>query len=64
MQEILNTETPIKTIKVKPSKILKEVWMSPGLLKCIRKQKQLYKKTLKKTQVKWITSDTRITGIN
>ena len=46
MQEILNTETPIKTIKVKPSKILKEAWMSPGLQRCIRKQKQLYKKTL------------------
>ena len=48
MQEILNTETPIKTIKVKPSKVLKEVWMSPGLLRSIKKQKQLYKKTLNK----------------
>ena len=48
MQEILNTETPIKTIKVKPSKVLKEPWMSPGLLRSIKKQKQLYKKTLNK----------------
>ena len=42
MQEILNTETPIKTIKIKPSKVLKEPWMSPGLLRSIKKQKQLY----------------------
>ena len=48
MQEILNAETPIKAIKVKPSKVLKEVWMSPGLLRSIKKQKQLYKKTLNK----------------
>ena len=46
MQEILNTETPIKTIKIKPSKVLKEPWMSSGLLRSIKKQKQLYKKTL------------------
>ena len=46
MQEILNTETPIKTIKIKSSKVLKEPWMSPGLLRSIKKQKQLYKKTL------------------
>ena len=46
MQEILNTESPIKTIKIKPNKVLKEPWMSPGLLRSIKKQKQLYKKTL------------------
>ena len=51
MQEILNTETPIKAIKVKPSKVLKEVWMSPGLLRSIKKQKQLYKKPSIKIQV-------------
>ena len=48
MQEILNTETPIKTIKVKPSKVLKEPWISPGLLRNIKRQKQLYKKALNK----------------
>ena len=48
MQEILDTETAIKTIKIKPSKVLKEPWMSPGLLRSIKKQKLLYKKTLTK----------------
>ena len=46
MQEILNTEAPIQTMKIKTSKVLKEPWMSPGLLRSIKKQKQLYKKTL------------------
>ena len=49
MQEILDTETPIKTIKIKPSKVLKEPWMNPGLLRSIKKQKLLYKKTLTKS---------------
>ena len=48
VQEILDTEVPVKTIKVKPKKILHEPWMSPGLLKSIKKQKRLYRKTINK----------------
>ena len=44
VQEILDTEAPIKTIRIKPSNILQEPWMSPGLLKSVKKQKVLYKK--------------------
>ena len=33
MQEILNTETPIKTIKIKPSKVLKETMDESRLVK-------------------------------
>ena len=55
VQEILNTEAPIKTIKVKPNKILNEPWMSPGLLKCIKKQKCLYKKSINKNRT--VTDD-------
>ena len=48
VQEILDTEVPVKTIKVKPNKILNEPWMSQGLLKSIKKQKRLYRKTINK----------------
>ena len=48
IQEILDNEVPVKTVKVKPNKILTEPWMSPGLLKCTKKQKRLYRKTINK----------------
>ena len=48
VQEILDAEVPVKTIKVKPNKILNEPWMSPGLLRSIKKQKYLYRKTINK----------------
>ena len=35
-----------KLLKVKPNKILNEPWMSPGLLKCTKKQERLYRKTI------------------
>ena len=47
-QEILDSEAPVITVKVKPNKILNEPWMSPGLLKCTKKQKRLYRKTINK----------------
>ena len=50
VQKILDVEVPVKTIKVKPSKVLKEAWMSPGLLRSIKKQKYLYRKTLNKNK--------------
>ena len=37
---------PIKTFKIPPNRILKDDWMTPGLLKCTQKQKKLYKATL------------------
>ena len=43
VQEILDSEAPVITVKIKPNKILNEPWMSPGLLKCTKKQKRLQK---------------------
>ena len=57
IQEILDQEVPIKTIRVKPNKILKEPWMTPGLLKSVKKQKTHYKKSI----VKHITDIDQIT---
>ena len=48
VQEILDQEAPIKTIRIKPNNILKEPWMTPGLLKSVTKQKVFYKKTIVK----------------
>ena len=45
-KSILDTEAPTKTIKIQPKRILKEPWMSPGLLKCVQKQKLLFKEFL------------------
>ena len=47
LQEILDDISPVQTIKIKPCKIIKDPWMSPGLLKCVHKQKQLYKRHMK-----------------
>ena len=44
VQEILDSEAPVITVKVKPNKILNEPWMSPGLLKCTKKQKKTLQK--------------------
>ena len=43
-QDILDNISPVKQIKIRPSKILKDPWMTPGLLKCNQKQKLLYKR--------------------
>ena len=45
-QEILDKFCPVKQIKIRPNKILKDPWMVPGLLKCTQRQKLLYKKHL------------------
>ena len=50
LQEVLDEISPIKAIKIKPCKIVKDPWMSPGLLKCVHKQKQLYKGHMKAPQ--------------
>ena len=43
-QETLDEICPVKQIKIRPSKILRDPWMTPGLLKCNQKQKTLYKR--------------------
>ena len=48
VQEILDSEATVITVKVKLVKILNEPWMSPELLKCTKKQKRLYRQTINK----------------
>ena len=50
VQETLDNISPLKTIRIKPCKILKDPWMFPGLLKCVQKQKNLYKRHLANPQ--------------
>ena len=64
VQEILDTEAPIKTIRIKPSNILQEPWMSPGLLKSVKKQKVLYKKPLLEIVLTRMSSSTKSIGTN
>ena len=48
LQKHINDIAPIKTIKIPPKRILRDEWMTPGLLKCTQKQKKLYKIALVK----------------
>ena len=48
LQRHINNIAPIKTIKIPPKRILRDEWMTPGLLKCTQKQKNLYKIVLVK----------------
>ena len=43
---IMNDVAPLKTVHIKPSKILQQPWMTPGLQKCQQKQYLLYKQSL------------------
>ena len=43
-QELLDNICPLKEIKIRPSKILRDPWMIPGLLKCNQKKRLLYKR--------------------
>ena len=49
---ILDEITPVQEYTINPNKILKEQWMTPGLMKCTMKQKKLYKKTLNSSSEK------------
>ena len=42
----LNDLAPLKTVKIPPNRIIKDDWMTPGLLKCTQKQRKLYEATL------------------
>ena len=46
IHSIMNDVAPLKTISIKPSKILQQPWMTPGLQKCQQKQYLLYKQSL------------------
>ena len=48
IMEILDQESPIQTIRIKSNKILKEPWMTPGLLRSVKKQKTYYRKSIAK----------------
>ena len=45
-QKHINDIAPLKTVKIPPKRIIKDDWMTPGLLKCTQKQRKLYKATL------------------
>ena len=44
INNILNEISPVKEYTINPNKVLKEQWMTPGLMKCTMKQRKLYKK--------------------
>ena len=49
LNSILDEITPVKEYTINPNKVLKEQWMTPGLMKCTMKQRSLHKKTLMKS---------------
>ena len=46
----LNDIAPVKTLEVSDKKLIKNKWLSSGLLRCMNKQRRLYKKTLQKNR--------------
>ena len=46
VQKHLNDIAPIKIVKIPPKRLIKDDWMTPGLMKCTQKQGKLYKATL------------------
>ena len=44
VQSTLDRISPLKQIKIRPSKIIKDPWMTSGLQRCTQKQRLLYKK--------------------
>ena len=42
----LNDIEPIKTFAISDKKLIRNKWLTSGLLKCMTKQRKLYKKTL------------------
>ena len=57
---ILDEISPVKEITISPKKILREKWMTPGLMKCTMKQK----KTCTKEQSKEIVMTWAMKGTN
>ena len=50
IQTTLHDISPLKTISIKPQKILQQPWMTPGLQKCQQKQYMLYKQSINKRE--------------
>ena len=50
LNSILDEITPVKEYTINPNKVLKEEWMTPGLMKCTMKQRSLYKKNTNEEQ--------------
>ena len=48
LTDTIDEVAPYYTKTIPNSKVIKDPWLSNGLLKCIRKQKALYKQTLKR----------------
>ena len=46
VHSIMDDVAPLKTISIRPNKILQQPWMTPGLQKCQQKQYLLYKQSL------------------
>ena len=49
LSDITDAVAPYHTITIQSNKIIKDPWLSVSLHKCLKKQQQLYRKTLKKT---------------
>ena len=46
IQTIIHDTAPLKTISIKPLKMLQQPWMTPGLQKCQQKQYMFYKQSI------------------
>lgn len=47
LQQLLEEHAPEKSYKIPDNKIIREPWLIPGILKCIKKQKNLYQKFIR-----------------
>ena len=52
IQTIIHDTAPLKTISIKPQKMLQQPWMTPGLQKCQQKQYMLYKQSINQRENK------------
>ena len=64
ISRILNEISPVKELTINPNKVIQEKWMTPGLMKCTAKQKNLYKKHPKETATLLTMKSTNNIGIH
>ena len=60
----LNEIAPITTIEISSHKLIRNEWITTGLMKCLTKQKKLYKKTLQNCSTKNDHEKYRVYGNN
>ena len=48
LTDIMDTVSPYHTIKIPYKKVIRDPWLTKGLLQCYKKQKTLYKESLKR----------------